>query len=92
MEGMKHFQVTAIPAVGNLTETWPAELREYMDENCYAVDVRRTLVTIFLSHDRFLIADMVKRVMETEGATKEVSDYGNVNFDFPGDPNIRIVI
>jgi len=92
MEGIAHFKVTAIPAVWNLTETWPVELREYIGANCYAVDVRRTIITIFVTHDKFLIADLVARVMNTEGATKEVSDFGNVNFDFAGDPNIRIVV
>ena len=92
MDGIKHFQVTAIRAVGDLMVAWPAELRDYITDNCYAVDVRRTIVTIFVTQDKFLIADLVKRVMETEGATKEVSDFGNVNFDFPGDPSIRIVL
>lgn len=92
MEGIAHFRVTAIPAVWNLTETWPVELREYIGANCFAVDVRRTMITIFLTNDSFLVADLVRRVMATEGATKEITDYGNLNFDFPGDPDIRFVV
>lgn len=83
---------TSIPCVWKLIETWPNELREYIAGNCSALDLRRTYVSIYVKHDTFLIADFCARVLKHDGATKEITDYGNCNFTFPGEIEIRFVV
>jgi len=71
---------------------WHPHDREYVENNCFALDIREDHITIFLRHNEGILRYLAGVVRKTEGATSEITEYGNLNFTFPGEVNIRIVL